>query len=134
MKTIVIGKTKFSGLARVHIENYCCIDGTHQGSRFLESGVEQARKFRAEILEQEILKVDKLDDKFKVYTDVGGEIIAKALILATGVKWNRLGVKGESEFLGRGVSYCVDCDANFFKERKVAVVGGDQRLPAAPSS
>jgi len=122
-KTIVVGKTKLSGLAKAHIENYCCIDGQLQGSGFLENGVEQAKSFGTEILEQEILKVDKVDDEFKVYTDEGMEIIAKALILATGVRRNKLGVKGEEEYIGKGVSYCIDCDAYFFKGKTVAVVG-----------
>jgi len=122
-KTIVVGKTKLSGLAKAHIENYCCIDGKLQGSGFLEDGVKQAKSFGTEILEQEILKVDKVDDRFKVYTDDGTEIIAKALILATGVRRNKLGVKGEEEYVGKGVSYCIDCDANFFRGKTVAVVG-----------
>jgi thioredoxin reductase (NADPH) len=46
------------------------------------------------------------------------------IILATGTARNRLRVAGEKEFLGRGVSYCVECDANFFKGEDVAVIGG----------
>jgi thioredoxin reductase (NADPH) len=130
LKTIVVGKTKFSGLARAHIENYCCMDGLHQGADFLESGVKQAKEFGAEILDQEILKVEMIGEKFKVHTDAGTEIVAKALILATGVKRRKLGVKGEGEYLGRGVGYCIDCDANFFKGKTVAVVGEG---PAAAS-
>jgi thioredoxin reductase (NADPH) len=122
-KTILIGKTKFSSLKWAHIENYCCLDETHQGPDFLERGVKQAESFGAEIIEEEILKIENIDGKFKVYTDTGKEIVSKSLILATGVKRNKLGVKGEKQFLGKGVSYCVDCDANFFKGMPVAVVG-----------
>ena len=122
-KTIVIGKTKLSSLKWAHIENYCCMDKTHQGPDFLESGVKQAKSFGAEIIEEEILKIEGIDAKFKVYTDAGKEIISKSLILATGIKRNKLGVKGEKQYLGKGVSYCVDCDANFFKGKIVAVVG-----------
>lgn len=122
-KTIVIGKTKLSSLKWAHIENYCCMDETHQGPDFLESGVKQAKRFGAEIIEEEILKIENIDAKFKAYTDSGKEIISKSLILATGIKRNKLGVKGEKQFLGRGVSYCADCDANFFKGMTVAVVG-----------
>jgi thioredoxin reductase (NADPH) len=122
-KTVVIGKTKLSSLKWAHIENYCCMDETHQGPDFLESGVKQAKSFGAEIIEEEILKIENIDAKFKVYTDAGKEIISKSLILATGIKRNKLGVKGEKQYLGKGVSYCVDCDANFFKGMTVAAVG-----------
>ena len=122
-KTIVIGKTKLSSLKWAHIENYCCMDETHLGPDFLESGVKQAKRFGAEIIEEEILKIENIDTKFKVYTDTGKEIISKSLILATGIKRNKLGVKGEKQYLGKGVSYCADCDANFFKGMIVAVVG-----------
>ncbi|WP_455368373.1 NAD(P)/FAD-dependent oxidoreductase [[Eubacterium] cellulosolvens] len=122
-KTIVIGKTKLSSLKWAHIENYCCMDQTHQGSDFLESGVKQAKSFGAEIIEEEILKIENIDARFKVHTDAGKEIVSKSLILATGIKRNKLGVKGEKQYLGKGVSYCVDCDANFFKGMPVAVIG-----------
>jgi thioredoxin reductase (NADPH) len=122
-KTIVIGKTKLSSLKWAHIENYCCMDKTPQGPDFLDSGVKQAKSFGAEIIEEEILKIEGIDAEFKVYTDAGKEIISKSLILATGIKRNKLGVKGEKQYLGKGVSYCVDCDANFFKGMIVAVVG-----------
>ena len=122
-KTIVIGKTKLSSLKWAHIENYCCMDKTPQGPDFLDSGVKQAKSFGAVIIEEEILKIEGVDAEFKVYTDAGKEIISKSLILATGIKRNKLGVKGEKQYLGKGVSYCVDCDANFFKGKIVAVVG-----------
>ena len=122
-KTIVIGKTKLSSLKWAHIENYCCMDKTPQGPDFLDSGVKQAKSFGAVIIEEEILKIEGVDAEFKVYTDAGKEIISKSLILATGIKRNKLGVKGEKQYLGKGVSYCVDCDANFFKGMIVAVVG-----------
>jgi len=122
-KTIVIGKTKLSSLKWAHIENYCCMDKTPQGPDFLDSGVKQAKSFGAEIIEEEILRIEGVDAEFKVYTDAGKEIISKSLILATGIKRNKLGVKGEKQYLGKGVSYCVDCDANFFKGMIVAVVG-----------
>ena len=58
-------------------------------------------------------------------TEGESAIQARALILAMGVTRNKLGVPGEKEFLGKGVSYCVDCDANFFRGQKVAVVGDE---------
>jgi thioredoxin reductase (NADPH) len=61
---------------------------------------------------------------FKIISESGTELHCKSLIVATGTARNKLGVPGEKEFLGRGVSYCVECDANFFKGEDVAVVGG----------
>lgn len=122
-RTVLVGKIRYSGLAEAHIENYCCIDGVRRGLEFLEAGVDQARKFGAEILEEEVLDISRVDGGFKVETDSGIEISTKTLILATGVRKNRLGVKGESEYVGKGVSYCVECDANFFKGKRVAVIG-----------
>jgi thioredoxin reductase (NADPH) len=61
---------------------------------------------------------------YKIVTESGQELQAKALIIATGTTRNKLGVAGEKELLGHGVSYCVECDANFYKGEDVAVVGG----------
>jgi thioredoxin reductase (NADPH) len=61
---------------------------------------------------------------FKVFTESGLELRSKTLIIATGTARNRLGVPGEKEFLGNGVSYCVECDANFYQGEEIAVVGG----------
>jgi thioredoxin reductase (NADPH) len=57
-------------------------------------------------------------------TESGSELQGKSLIIATGTTRNKLGVSGEKELMGRGVSYCVECDANFYKDEEVAVVGG----------
>jgi thioredoxin reductase (NADPH) len=62
-------------------------------------------------------------DSIRVTTD-SGEILARTLIIATGAAPRKLGVPGEDEYYGRGVSYCATCDAPFFRERKVLVVGG----------
>ncbi|MBS7625906.1 FAD-dependent oxidoreductase [Candidatus Bathyarchaeota archaeon] len=123
LRTVLVGKVKYSGLARAHIDNYCCIDGIRRGLEFLKGGIDQAARFGAEILEEEVLDIVRGDGGFNVETDSGLEISAKTLIFATGTRKNRLGVKGESEYVGRGVSYCVECDANFFKGKKVAVIG-----------
>ncbi|WP_080904318.1 alkyl hydroperoxide reductase subunit F [Parabacteroides sp. Marseille-P3160] len=72
-------------------------------------------------------KIEKVEnrDKEKVLTTTGGEqFIAPALIIATGASWRRLNVAGESEYIGRGVAFCPHCDGPFYKDKKVAVVGG----------
>ena len=62
--------------------------------------------------------------QFKIISESGTELTCRSIIVATGTARNKLGVPGEKDFLGRGVSYCVECDANFFKGEEVAVVGG----------
>ncbi len=72
---------------------------------------------------REIEKIEKGDDKFKVFSD--GEIFySKTVIIATGTKNKKLSVENEEKFSGRGISWCAICDGNFFKNKIVAVVGG----------
>jgi thioredoxin reductase (NADPH) len=65
----------------------------------------------------------KEGDEFKLVTDKG-TYNTKALIIATGARYRHLGVPGEGKFTGKGISYCATCDGFFFKDKKVAVVGG----------
>ena len=70
-----------------------------------------------------VLKIEIEDDKKIVKTDIE-EITTKNIIIATGRKARKLDIPGEAELIGRGVSYCALCDANFFKNEEVAVIGG----------
>ena len=119
----VFGKSGASSIYKAHVENYLCVAGVSAGADLLDVGIEQIRKFGAEIVEEDILGIEMQEDGlFKVRTE-GGEYLARSLVLATGTSRKKLKVEGEKEFTGRGVSYCVDCDANFFRNAKVAVVG-----------
>ncbi len=71
----------------------------------------------------EVEKVS-LDGEIKKVTTTAGEFEGKAVLIATGTEPNLLGADGEKEFLGRGVSYCATCDAAFFRDKEVAVIGG----------
>jgi Alkyl hydroperoxide reductase, large subunit len=68
--------------------------------------------------------VKKENELFKVVTEKNNLFFSKAVILAVGAKPRVLEIKGEKEFLGKGVSYCPVCDGYFFKEKQVAVIGG----------
>jgi thioredoxin reductase (NADPH) len=83
----------------------------------------QARRFGVDIVSANVQRIEIIDRKFMLITD-HGEIETGAVILATGVQPQLLGVKGEKELTGIGVSYCATCDGAFFRGRKVAVVGG----------
>ena len=92
------------------------------GYDLMEKFEEHADKFGVEKFPmQEITKIDLA--KKKIYTKEF-EFSAKSIIIATGAQPMKLGVKGEKEFVGRGVSYCAVCDGAFYKDKIVAVVGG----------
>ncbi len=124
VKTVVIGRPDQGALVKAQIENYFGIPRI-KGQKIVSIGLEQAKKAGAEIYEEDVLKAEKVGDKFVLHTDHETEFTAKAVILALGISRMRLNAEGEKEFLGRGVSYCAACDANFFKGKKVAVVGND---------
>ena len=123
VSVLVMGKETKSSLFHAHVENFCCIFNI-TGEEMLNVGRQQAVNFGAELLEEDVLNLLPEGPNFKIISESGTELVCKSLIVATGTARNRLNVSGEKEFLGRGVSYCVECDANFFKGEDVAVVGG----------
>lgn len=120
---LVMGRKHKSSLYKAHVENYCCLSGV-SGEELLTQGVKQASDAGARFLHEDVIKTEKENGGFTIYTE-SDEITARTLIMAMGVSRNRLGVPGEKELLGKGVSYCVDCDANFFRGANVAVVGDE---------
>lgn len=105
------------------IENY---PGFPQGingdelSRLME---EQAKRFELEVVSQDVVEV-KLEGDKKVVKTEEGSYLCEALIICTGTEYRKLGVPGEKEFAGKGVSYCATCDGAFFKDSQIVVVGG----------
>jgi thioredoxin reductase (NADPH) len=123
VSVLVLGKETRSSVYHAHVENFCCIFNI-SGEEILKTGRQQAVNFGAELLEEDVLNILPEGSDFKIISESGTELICKSLIVATGTTRNKLGVSGEKEFLGSGVSYCVECDANFFEDEDVAVVGG----------
>ena len=123
VSVLVMGKETKSSLFHAHVENFCCLFNV-SGEDMLDVGRQQAANFGAEMLEEDVLSVASDGALFNVVTESGQELKTKTLIVATGTARNKLGVAGEKEYLGKGVSYCVECDANFYKGEDVAVVGG----------
>lgn len=119
---LVLGKENKSSIYRHTVENFCCILQT-TGEDIIASGRHQAASFGAELADEDVLGISEASPGFRLKLESGGEIGAGAVIIATGTARNRLGVPGEKELLGRGVSYCVECDCNFYKGQDVAVVG-----------
>lgn len=103
-------------------ENYPGFPDGIQGIELSESMLAQAQKFGAEYQAEMVEKIVHLEDIFRIKTE-NWQYECKALILAMGASHRKLGVPGETEYTGRGVSYCVHCDGALFRNKTVAVVG-----------
>ena len=124
---LVIGETPGGqGILAGMIENYPGFNSI-TGSELMQKFLEQAKSYEVTV-KQEMVK-ELMTEKeatgvtFAAQTE-SGKYQAKSLILATGASYKSLGIRGEKEFIGKGVSFCTNCDAPFFKGKTVAVVGG----------
>jgi len=123
VKTVVAGKTINSSVHGTDIENYFGV--VSDGDSILKEGMEQARSFGAEFLDQNIVSAGRDGDAFVFETDDGTQVRAKAVVIATGISRKKLNIPGEKELYGKGVSYCAMCDCNFYKGRKVVLIGNE---------
>ncbi len=105
------------------IENYPAIK-TISGMEFAENLYKQVSELGGEIKYEKANKIEKLENGFKVSTEEGKSYEARSVIIATGAKNRPLGVAQEDRYRGAGISYCATCDGAFFRNKKVAVVGG----------
>ena len=105
------------------LENYPGVFPSVSGSDFMEKMRAQAESFGAEIIEAYVSSIDKRDDTY-IVTTRKTVFYAKALCIATGAVHTELGIPGEAELQGMGVSYCAVCDGPFFTDKKIFVVGG----------
>ena len=105
------------------VENYPGFPEGISGMELGERMLEQASRHGLEIVYTEATSVE-FKDKIKVVNTTLQSYAAKSLIIAAGSEHRKLGVPGEKELLGKGISYCATCDAPFFREQRVAVVGG----------
>ncbi len=94
------------------------------GPELAKKFIEHVRKYDVPIYRDFVTEVVKENDLFRVSTKSGTAFKARTVILAVGSRRRRLGVPGEAEFAGRGVTYCAACDAPLFRDKVVAVVGG----------
>ncbi len=120
---LLLGRIERSALFSAHVENYACVEGVKTGEEMLVAGMDQVKRFGAQVMEDDVLKVHQEDDVFSLELESGSTVFTRAIIFANGTSRKKLKVPGEKEFFGRGVSYCVDCDANFYRNATVAVVG-----------
>jgi thioredoxin reductase (NADPH) len=126
LKTLVIDKGLTAGALGItaKISNYPGVPGAVSGVELVEIMRAQAESFGAQFLTDKVVGVD-LKSEPKMVMAGTGVFYAKVIILATGSMGRTSSVKGEEEFLGRGVSYCATCDGAFFRNKTVAVIGNN---------
>ncbi|ACI19544.1 thioredoxin-disulfide reductase [Dictyoglomus thermophilum] len=124
-RTLIIEKAIVGGNAALteKIDNYPGFPEGITGEELVKRMEAQAKKFGSKILEADVLSL-KIDGNWKIVETSNGVFRAPTLIIATGTRPKKLGVPGEKEFIGKGVSYCAVCDGAFFTGKKVAVIGG----------
>ena len=125
MDTLLIEGTKDGGQIVItnEIENYPGSLEEESGPSLIARMTKQVEKFGADRVTDTIVDVE-LEGKVKHLKGNHGDYYAKAVVIATGASPRPIGCKGEKEFTGKGVSYCATCDANFFEDFEVYVVGG----------
>lgn len=107
------------------VENYPGFEDAILGPELMERMEKQARRFGAEMRDEDIVRVDTSERPFKVYPDGRDEpALGRAIIIATGASARWLGLESETRLRGRGVSACATCDGFFFKNKDLAVIGG----------
>jgi thioredoxin reductase (NADPH) len=107
------------------VENYPGLPAQITGPELADNMRRQAEQFGATIMTADVKSIEaRKDSPVKVLHTAQGDITTAAVIIATGAKPREIGIPGEREFLGKGVSRCAFCDAFFFKEKDVVVVGG----------
>ena len=123
MDVLVIGKV-FGGLiATTHVvENYPAISSI-SGSGLMEMFREHMQSLDIPYISDEIMSIEKLKNHFVLHSFFQ-KFKAYSICIATGSERKKLGIPGEEEFAGRGVSYCATCDGPFFKDKEVCVIGG----------
>jgi len=105
------------------VENFPGFPDAVMGPELMDSMRKQAERFGAELLSDDVIEVDLAATPKVVRTD-GETYLAKAVIIATGSRYKELGVPGEKELGGHGVSWCATCDGFFFRGHDIAVIGG----------
>ena len=126
LDTLLIEKGSVGGLASItdQIDNYPGFEEGVTGIDFADKLEKQAERFGAKIDFGEVVGIESLPEGGILVATTEGDIKAKAVLISTGSSYKKLGVKGEEEYLSRGVHYCATCDGAFYRDKKLAVIGG----------
>ena len=133
LKVLIISKNQSSLNKAEKIENYYGFEEPISGKKLNEDGIKQAKRLGAEFLEKEVISIRYYENEcYEVLVANQGKdekYIAKTIVLATGTNRNIPNIRGIKEFEGKGISYCAICDASFFRNKDVAVLGnGDYAI------
>jgi thioredoxin reductase (NADPH) len=125
LRTLLIEKGLFGGQITTTelIENYPGFPNGITGAELSQLMEDHAKRFGLEMVSQDVLDV-RLEGEQKVIRTYESEYDAKVLIVSSGTEYKKLGIPGEEELIGRGVSFCATCDAAFFQDNRIVVVGG----------
>ncbi|MGN0098818.1 MAG: NAD(P)/FAD-dependent oxidoreductase [Candidatus Methanomethylophilaceae archaeon] len=121
---LVVGKERNSSIAGTHLDNYFGT-GVTEGNTILEEGRRQAEATGAVFREENVISSAAVDGGFSFKLESGEEVVSRSVVIATGVSRTKLGIPGERELYGKGVSYCAICDCNFYRGRRVVIVGNE---------
>lgn len=125
LKTVLYEKGVVGGLAAITdwVDNYPGFSKGISGMDLAEELRKQAERFGADIRLGEVTKISDAGD-YRTLETTDGPVNAKAVLIATGTDYKKIGVPGEKEFYGKGVHYCATCDGAFYRDKKIVVVGG----------
>lgn len=128
---LVIGKEIGGQISSAHkIDNYPGIENI-SGIEFSQKLLNHAKKYNSNFFNEEVRKIEKANKGFLIFLENGEKIETKTVLLATGTQKRKLNVLGEKKLTGKGVSYCATCDGFFFKDKRVAVIGGSDSAVGA---
>lgn len=125
-KTLILAGRKWGGqlMLTTEVENFPGFPDPIMGPELMKRMRDQAERYGAEILDVNFISVDYSKKPFEITTDDDKKYYSKSIIIATGADTKWLQIPGEQEKIGRGVSSCAPCDAAFYRNKKVVVVGG----------
>ena len=124
VENLVIGSLLGGQISETHlIDNYPGIEDM-SGFDFAQKLGHHAQKYGTEILPAKVKEILNKENGFEIFLDDDKKIESQTILLATGTKRRKLGISGEEEFAGKGVSYCATCDGFFYKNKTVADLGG----------
>lgn len=124
VSVLVAGKAAASAAAGTEMDNYFGT-GRVSGDVLIAEGVRQAESTGAVFLGQNVISASRDGDAFRLGLEDGTVVTARSVIIATGISRKKLGIPGEKELFGKGVSYCAVCDCNFYRGRRAVIVGNE---------
>ena len=124
VSVLVAGKAAASAAAGTEMDNYFGT-GRVSGDALIAEGMRQAESTGAVFLGQNVISASRDGDAFRLGLEDGTVVTARSVIIATGISRKKLGIPGEKELFGKGVSYCAVCDCNFYRGCRAVIVGNE---------